>query len=320
MSWDDIMRRMLPPIGGVLPHITGPAGAFGAGEAEGRGPGSSRPHKGVDVNYVGGQGALNKSRPILHAPVDGEVIFVGGRSGTISIKDSEGFVHKLMHTATQNVRVGDRVTAGDSIGTVGNTGTKDYHLHYQLEDSEGRLVNSPAFWNRENRTIPVPSPPPHLDDFQLAAQISRVMRALLAALFVRALLLQIVRGIGSIVPSANRFLVRRAPHRRLFPLAQIRSTIVSQNGAPPQRAPRRQPRPIVRNPSTTASATGALLRRVVSVTPVLRCCARWRETGDQRLLTARHRRPYKLPLWQCLRFSRTVPALAACLGSILTLA
>jgi hypothetical protein len=38
MSWDDIMRRMLPPIGGVLPHITGPAGAFGAGEAEGRGP------------------------------------------------------------------------------------------------------------------------------------------------------------------------------------------------------------------------------------------------------------------------------------------
>jgi hypothetical protein len=106
--------------------------------------------------------------------------------------------------------------------------------------------------------------------FSLPRKSCRVMRALLPALFVRALLLRIVRGIGSIVPSANRFLVRRAPHRRLFPLAQIRSTIVSQNGAPSQRAPRRQPRPIVRNPSTTASATGALLRRVVSVTPVLR--------------------------------------------------
>ena len=66
MSWDDIMRRMLPPIGGVLPHITGPAGAFGAGEAEGRGPGSSRPHKGVDVNYVGGQGALKAVQSYTH--------------------------------------------------------------------------------------------------------------------------------------------------------------------------------------------------------------------------------------------------------------
>ena len=159
MSWDDTLRRMLPPIGGVPPHITGPAGMFGAGEAEGRGPRSSRPHKGVDANYFGGQNALNKSRPILHAPVDGEVILSGGRSGTISIRDRNGFVHKLMHTATRNVGVGDRVIAGDSIGTMGNTDTHDYHLHYQLEDSKGRQVDPVDFWERQASPAPnVPAP------------------------------------------------------------------------------------------------------------------------------------------------------------------
>lgn len=169
MSWDDTLRRMLPPIGGAPPHITGPAGMFGAGEAEGRGPRSSRPHKGVDANYFGGQNALNKSHPILHAPVDGEILFSGGNSGTISIRDNNGFVHKLMHTATRNVQAGDRVTAGDAIGTMGNTGTPDYHLHYQLEDSKGRQVNPVEFWERQapptaNAIVPAsgeaPSPAP----------------------------------------------------------------------------------------------------------------------------------------------------------------
>lgn len=113
MSWDNTLMRMLPPIGGVPPHITGPTGRFGAGEAAGRKPPSSIPHKGVDANYFGGQNALNKSHPILHAPVDAEVVLSGGRSGTISIKDSNGFVHKLMHTSTRNVGVGDRVSAGE---------------------------------------------------------------------------------------------------------------------------------------------------------------------------------------------------------------
>jgi hypothetical protein len=31
MSWEDIMRRVLPPIGRVSPHITGLAGKYGAG-------------------------------------------------------------------------------------------------------------------------------------------------------------------------------------------------------------------------------------------------------------------------------------------------
>ena len=37
MTWEDIMRRVLPPIGGVVPHVTD-AGAYGAGAEQGRKP------------------------------------------------------------------------------------------------------------------------------------------------------------------------------------------------------------------------------------------------------------------------------------------
>jgi hypothetical protein len=48
MTWEDIMRRVLPPIGGVVPHVTD-AGAYGAGAAQGRKPPSSIPHRGVEA-------------------------------------------------------------------------------------------------------------------------------------------------------------------------------------------------------------------------------------------------------------------------------
>jgi hypothetical protein len=59
MTWEDIMRRVLPPIGSVPPHVTGP-GAFGAGVKEGRKLPSTIPHKGVDFNYFGGRNASFK--------------------------------------------------------------------------------------------------------------------------------------------------------------------------------------------------------------------------------------------------------------------
>jgi hypothetical protein len=68
MSWEDIMRRVLPPIGGVSPHITGPAGKYGAGLKEGRVPPSTIPHGGADFNYIGGKTArLNLSHPALRS-------------------------------------------------------------------------------------------------------------------------------------------------------------------------------------------------------------------------------------------------------------
>ena len=66
MSWKDMMRRVLPPIGGVLPDTTS---AFGATD---RPPGSSNPHGGVDFNYRGAR-KLNQSIPAIRSPVTGIV-------------------------------------------------------------------------------------------------------------------------------------------------------------------------------------------------------------------------------------------------------
>ena len=73
MSWEDIMRRVLPPIGGVSPHITGPAGKYGGKTAR-----------------------LNLSHPALRSPVDGIVVNAGqGTAGRIAIRDKDGFVHEI---------------------------------------------------------------------------------------------------------------------------------------------------------------------------------------------------------------------------------
>jgi hypothetical protein len=118
MSWDDIIRRVLPPINGVQPHITGPAGRFGAGEAEGRQDPSSILHGGVDFNYIGGQTSrLNRSNPVLRSPVDGIVVNAGqGTVGRIAIRDKNGFIHEILHTSAQHVTNGDPVVAGQIIG------------------------------------------------------------------------------------------------------------------------------------------------------------------------------------------------------------
>ena len=141
-SFEDTMRIMLPPQGAVAPHVTGHF-------AEDRG---NRTHGGVDFNYVGGQNGVNLRHPTIHSPVSGEVTFVGGSFGTIKIRDAEGNSHELLHTNTQSVRVGQQVSAGDAIGTMGGRGpggADDYaqHVHYQLKDGNGRLMNPQEYWN-----------------------------------------------------------------------------------------------------------------------------------------------------------------------------
>ena len=77
------MQRVLPPIGNVPPHITSRYG-----EVQDRPPGSSKPHRGVDFNYVGGRDArLNRSHPALRSPVAGIVIDAGQDTvGRIAIR------------------------------------------------------------------------------------------------------------------------------------------------------------------------------------------------------------------------------------------
>ena len=96
MSWDDVMRRMLPPIGGLSPHITS---AYGVRRKWG-----TSPHGGIDSNYnVGpnGQAGINLKHPALRAPVDGIVTNAGeGTAGRIAIRDANGLSHEVLHTPT----------------------------------------------------------------------------------------------------------------------------------------------------------------------------------------------------------------------------
>jgi hypothetical protein len=162
MSWQDIMQRVLPPIGGVLPHITSPFG-----EVEGRPPSSTKPHRAVDFNYIGGQSGINLTHPALRSPVTGIVTKAGqDKYGTITIRDANGFSHTILHTDSQHVTVGDPVAAGQLIGTMGNTGAVQQHVHYQLKDPGGNLINPSAFWDQQGPVEPIPNPPAYLQEYQ----------------------------------------------------------------------------------------------------------------------------------------------------------
>lgn len=132
MRFKDVLDLMLPPMNGVRAHITIP-GDFGAGEAQGRHWPSSIPHTGVDMNYLGGQSGINLRHPDVHSPVSGTVREAGaGTTKRISIEDANGISHQILHTKDQLVAVGQKVFAGEKIGTMGNSGTKDHHVHYQV--------------------------------------------------------------------------------------------------------------------------------------------------------------------------------------------
>jgi Peptidase family M23 len=167
MSWKDMMRRVLPPIDGVMPDITS-----GFGEVKGRPENSTKPHRGVDFNYWG-VAKLNRSNPAMRAPVNGIVTRADrGRWGTIAIRDADGFSHEILHSHAQHVTEGDPVVAGQLIGTMGNTGLKvkdpkdANHVHYQLRDPTGKVIDPSAYWDQRESFDPRPAPPALLNEHQ----------------------------------------------------------------------------------------------------------------------------------------------------------
>src|SRR6266568_3510473 len=156
MSLQSLMDTMLPPMDDISAHQT-------SGFCRLR---SGIPHGGLDFNYfVGpnGQTGLNLTHPTVFSPVDGQVVFVGGRDGTVTIVDGNGLFHQIMHLDRQDVSLGDRIVAGDPIGTMGNTNTGAQHVHYQLKDSHGHLVDPEGFWANQSPTPGVtPDPTGHV--------------------------------------------------------------------------------------------------------------------------------------------------------------
>jgi murein DD-endopeptidase MepM/ murein hydrolase activator NlpD len=73
----------------------------------------------------------------VRATENGQVIYAGsgveGYGNLVLIRHPNGFVSAYAHLAAMNVGKGDVVNRGDSIGTVGNTGSvAKAQLHFEL--------------------------------------------------------------------------------------------------------------------------------------------------------------------------------------------
>lgn len=145
MTLEDKLNQILPPISTKHMHITS---QFGEERA------NNKTHMGVDFNYIGGQTGINLMHPKIHSPVNGKVTFVGGQFGTIKICDKQGYSHELLHLHTQRVKVGDMVTLGEDIGTMGGKGPLGHfqypqHVHYQIKNTIGAIENPNIWWKNQ---------------------------------------------------------------------------------------------------------------------------------------------------------------------------
>ena len=72
----------------------------------------------------------------IRATADGTVTFAGRQSGygnIIIIQHDFGFETRYAHLSSISVSVGQRVSRGDRIGGMGNTGrSTGTHLHYEI--------------------------------------------------------------------------------------------------------------------------------------------------------------------------------------------
>jgi murein DD-endopeptidase MepM/ murein hydrolase activator NlpD len=100
----------------------------------------SRPHEGIDVSAPMGA-------PVV-APASGVVITVTQQRGyglVLEINHGNGIITKYAHLSRVNVKQGQRVTRGQQIANVGNSGlSTGPHLHYEIH-LNGRVVDPTTF-------------------------------------------------------------------------------------------------------------------------------------------------------------------------------
>ena len=107
-----------------------------------------RMHEGID--YAGAYGLA------IHATADGVVTHAGWDSGygrLVKIKHEFGIETRYAHLSAIRVNVGDRVSRGDRIGDMGNSGrSTGTHLHYEIRIG-GRAVNPMTFIKAANNVF-----------------------------------------------------------------------------------------------------------------------------------------------------------------------
>lgn len=173
MSFQNCMELCLPPSNaeGVRPHISG--SVFDSYRNR---PKTGYKHAAVDFNYKGGQPFNTKRKYPVYSPVAGVVdpkYGYMGRFGIIVIRDGEGYYHGILHLLSVIPKVGASVNVGDKLGIMGGRGPSgpyeyDVHVHYQLRNPQGTLIDPVAFWDGEPQVYVSPMNPdqadPHADD------------------------------------------------------------------------------------------------------------------------------------------------------------
>lgn len=125
-----------------VPAISPTRGLFTSGFGSREDPltGRNALHQGLDISASPG-------KPVV-ATADGIVVKAGrlGRLGNaVYISHGFGLTTRYGHMSKIDVRAGDRVSRGDVIGSVGNSGrSTGYHLHYEVRE-DGRPVNPLAY-------------------------------------------------------------------------------------------------------------------------------------------------------------------------------
>jgi murein DD-endopeptidase MepM/ murein hydrolase activator NlpD len=104
------------------------------------------PHSGVDL-------AATLKAPVF-AVAEGTIAFAGpqGAAGNlVVINHPKGFQTRYAHLASVSVKLGQRLTGGETIGTVGQTGVpsvKASHLHFEVRSNTklGWVAEDPLPW------------------------------------------------------------------------------------------------------------------------------------------------------------------------------
>ena len=98
-----------------------------------------RTHRGIDLK-------ADVGAPIL-SPINGTVTRVNWNTRynglCIELRDRRGHTHRFLHlNRVAKVKPGQRIKVGNRLGDVGNTGRSSAaHLHYEITDSKGRVLN-----------------------------------------------------------------------------------------------------------------------------------------------------------------------------------
>lgn len=119
-------------------------------------PSWPRGHAGLDFNGETGD-------PV-YAATDGRVEYAefnyGGYGNLVMIMRADGTQTRYAHLDKIKVRKGERVSAGDLIGTIGNTGNSSgSHLHFEVRVGDALTPTNPAgLWTGSRPGVPAKPP------------------------------------------------------------------------------------------------------------------------------------------------------------------